>query len=356
MNPMNSASPVHPIHPGHLSHPMAAAMNAAGQKDYVKPPGYAHPPMPSHQWHPCPGDYGNPVYPYYAKETACKEQPVAFPPQHQPFQPGLESLMHPRPISENPNYQGSCKLKGKVAIITGGDSGIGRAVAIAFAKEGADVVIPYLWETSDAMETKDRVEALGQCCLPIQIDLRFKQNCEAVVRETISAFGRLDILVNNHGVQYPQQSIADISEQQLYQTFQTNIFPFFFMVQAALPHLCRGSSIINTASITAYKGHKTLIDYSSTKGAIVSFTRSLSLSLIDCGIRVNAVAPGSTWTPLIPSSFSAEEVATFGTDAPIKRAAQPYELAPAYVYLASGDSSFVTGEVVHVNGGAMVTT
>lgn len=355
LHPMNSINPISPVTPVFPMHPNAP-IAAHGQKHMAHPADHELPMTAGQHMHPYPGDSGNPVYPYYAKTTVCKEQPIAFPPQHQPHQPGLESLMHPRPISENPNYRGSCKLKGKVAIITGGDSGIGRAVAIAFAKEGADVVIPYLWETSDALETKARVEELGQCCLPIKIDLRFKQNCEAVVRETISTFGKLDILVNNHGVQYPQQSIADISEQQLYQTFQTNIFPFFFMVQAALPHLCRGSSIINTASITAYQGHKTLIDYSSTKGAIVSFTRSLSLSLIDCGIRVNAVAPGSTWTPLIASSFSAEEVAVFGTDAPIGRAAQPYELAPAYVYLASSDSSFVTGEVVHVNGGAMVTT
>ncbi|WP_435923740.1 SDR family oxidoreductase [Paenibacillus sp. DYY-L-2] len=297
-----------------------------------------------------------PVYPYVGKEKVCKEQPIAFPPQHQPVQPGLESLMHPRPISENPEYRGSGKLKGKVAIITGGDSGIGRAAAIAFAKEGADLVIPYLWETSDALDTKRRIEEIGQRCLPIQIDLRLKSNCCHVVQETMRCFGRLDVLVNNHAVQYPQNSILDISEEQLIQTFQTNIFPFFYMVQAALPHLKPGSSIINTASITAYQGHKTLIDYSSTKGAIVSFTRSLSLSLIGCGIRVNAVAPGSVWTPLIPSSFSAEEVAVFGTDAPIGRAGQPFELAPAYVYLASDDSSFATGEVLHVNGGAMVTT
>lgn len=297
-----------------------------------------------------------PVYPYFGYEKVCKDQPIAFPPQHQPIQPGIESEMQPRPIFENPSYCGSGKLKGKVAVITGGDSGIGRATAIAFAKEGADLVIPYLWETSDAEETRRRIEEIGQRCLLLKIDLRHKKNCDFVIAETIRCFGRLDVLVNNHGVQYPQQSIADISEEQLYQTFQTNIFPFFFLVQAALPHLKPGSSIINTASITAYAGHKTLIDYSSTKGAIVSFTRSLALSLIDCGIRVNAVAPGSIWTPLIPSSFSAEEVKTFGTDAPIKRAGQPFELAPAYVYLASDDSSFTTGEVMHVNGGAMVTT
>ncbi|CAM4414852.1 NAD(P)-dependent oxidoreductase [Paenibacillus macerans] len=297
----------------------------------------------------------NPAYPYIGKKTVCKEQPIAFPPQHQAKQPGLESLMRPRPIFENPEYRGSGKLRGKVAVVTGGDSGIGRAVAVAFAKEGADLVIPYLWETSDAEETKRRIEALGRSCQLIEIDLRRKANCERVIHETMRHFGRLDVLVNNHGVQYPQLSIADISEEQLYHTFQTNIFPYFFLVQAALPHLRRGSSIINTASIVAYRGHKTLIDYSATKGAVVSFTRSLALSLIDFGIRVNAVAPGPIWTPLIVSSFSAEEVATFGTDTPIRRAGQPYELAPAYVYLASGDSSYVTGETVHVNGGDMVT-
>lgn len=297
----------------------------------------------------------NPVYPYIGKQTVCTEQPLAFPPQHQPQQPGLEQQMKPRPLFDNPGYRGSGKLSGKVAIVTGGDSGIGRAVAVAFAKEGADLVIPFLWETADALETKQYIEKLGQRCLPLQIDLRRKTNCERVVRETIGSFGRLDVLVNNHAVQYQQPSIADITEEQLYQTFQTNIFPFFFLVQAALPHLERGSAIINTASVVAYQGHKTLIDYSATKGAIVTFTRSLALSLIDRGIRVNAVAPGPIWTPLIASTFTPKQIETFGTDTPIRRAGQPYELAPAYVYLASGDSAYVTGETVHVNGGAMVT-
>ncbi|ANY73160.1 SDR family oxidoreductase [Paenibacillus ihbetae] len=295
--------------------------------------------------------------PYIGFKTVCKEQPIAFPPQHQPVQPGLESLMKPIPITEDPAYRGSGKLEGKVAIVTGGDSGIGKAAAIAFAKEGADLVIPYLYETSDAEVTKARIEQLGQRCILIKIDLRYKKNCEAVVRQTLAEFGRLDVLVNNHAVQYVQRSILDITEEQLYQTYQTNIFPFFFMIQAALPHLKAGASIINTASITAYEGFKELIDYSSTKGAIVSLTRSLALSLVDQGIRVNTVAPGSVWTPLIPSSFPAEEVAVFGTDSPMKRAAQPYELAPAYVYLASSiDSSFVTGQAIHVNGGQMVTS
>ncbi|MBT2289992.1 SDR family oxidoreductase [Paenibacillus albidus] len=297
----------------------------------------------------------NITYPYYDQKTVCREQPIAFPPQHQDRQPGLESLMNPRPLSENTEVCGSGKLKGKIALITGGDSGIGKAAAIAFAKEGADVAIAYLYEDSDAEVTQRRIEELGQRCLRIRTDLRYKQNCTGAVEHAVAVFGKLDILVNNHAVQYPQQSVLDISEKQLYQTFQTNIFPFFFLTQAALPHLSRGAAIINTASITAYQGHKELIDYASTKGAIVTFTRSLALSLADSGIRVNSVAPGPVWTPLIPSSFSAEEVSLFGTDTPLKRAAQPYELAGAYVYLAGPDSTYVTGACIHVNGGDMVT-
>ncbi|MEC0131456.1 MULTISPECIES: SDR family oxidoreductase [Paenibacillus] len=298
----------------------------------------------------------NPTYPYYGEQTICKEQPIAFPPQHQDRQPGLESLMNPRPISEDPEIAGSGKLKGKIALITGGDSGIGKAAAIAFAKEGADVAIAYLYEASDAEVTQRRIEELGQRCLRIEVDLRHKENCFKAVEHTLRTFGKLDILVNNHGVQYPQKSILNITEAQLYQTFQTNIFPFFYLTQAALPHLKKGAAIINTASITAYQGNKELIDYSSTKGAIVSFTRSLALSLVDSGIRVNSVAPGPVWTPLIPSSYSADEVSVFGTDTPFKRAAQPYELAGAYLYLAGPDSSYVTGTCIHVNGGDMVTS
>jgi NAD(P)-dependent dehydrogenase (short-subunit alcohol dehydrogenase family) len=297
----------------------------------------------------------NSVYPYYGEKTVCEVQPIAFPPQHQDRQPGLESLMHPRPISENPEGR-SGRLQGKTALITGGDSGIGRAAAIAFAKEGADIAIAYLEEASDAAATQRRIEELGRRCLRIETDLRYKECCTAAVEHTVQTLGKLDILVNNHAVQYPQKSILDISEEQLYQTYRTNIFPFFFLTQAALQYLHHGSSIINTASVTAYRGHKELIDYSSTKGAIVSFTRSLALSLADCGIRVNSVAPGPVWTPLIPASFSAEEVSVFGTDTPFKRAAQPYELAGAYVYLASDDASYVTGTCIHVNGGQMVTS
>ncbi|NUU60247.1 glucose 1-dehydrogenase [Paenibacillus agri] len=296
------------------------------------------------------------VYPYYGQKTVCNEQPIAFPPQHQDRKPGLESLMNPRPISENPELRGSGKLKGKVALITGGDSGIGKAAAIAFAKEGADVAIAYLNEVSDAEVTQRRIEELGQRCLRIEGDLRFKQNCTAAVEHTVATFGKLDILVNNHGINFPQKSILDISEEQLYLTFQTNILSYFFLTQAALPHMKRGASIINTASITAYRGNVELIDYSSTKGAVVSFTRALALSLADSGIRVNSVSPGPTWTPLIPSSFSAEEVSIFGTDTPLKRAAQPYELAGAYLYLAGPESSFVTGACIHVNGGDMITS
>lgn len=298
----------------------------------------------------------NPTYPYYGEQTVCRKQPVAFPPQHQDRQPGLESLMNPRPISEDPDSRGSGRLKGKVAFISGGDSGIGKAAAIAFAKEGADVAIAYLYEASDAEVTAQRIEQLGRRCLRIETDLRYRQNCFQAVEQTVRTFGRLDILVNNLAVQYPQRSILDITEEQLYQTFQTNIFPCFFLTQAALPHLNKGASIINTASITAYQGNEKLIDYSSTKGAVVTFTRSLALSLVDTGIRVNSVAPGPVWTPLIPSSFSAAEVSVFGTDTPLGRAAQPYELSGAYVYLAGPDSSYVTGTCIHVNGGDMVTS
>lgn len=282
-----------------------------------------------------------------------------FPPQHQDQQPGIESLMVPEPIVENPNYTGSGKLQDKVAIITGGDSGIGAATAIAFAKEGADVVIPYYYayEDGDAFRTKERIEQLGRKCLLIVGDLRDKNHCRYVVACTLELFGEIDILVNHHGVQFPKDSLLAISDEQWDATFVTNIYAFFYMTKAVLPHLDAGSSIINTTSIVAYEGNKKLIDYSATKGAIVGFTRALSQNVVDKGIRVNGVAPGPIWTPLIPASFSAEYIGTqWGTDVPMKRAGQPYELAPAYVYLASDDSSYVTGQVIHVNGGAMVSS
>lgn len=295
-----------------------------------------------------------PIYPYYGMMRETKNVPIAFPPQEQPRQPGFEYEMNPLPISEHPAYQGSGKLRGKVAIITGGDSGIGRAVAYSFVKEGAKVVIVYFDEHQDAQITEKRIQELGGESLLIPIDLREEKSAQVVVDKTLEAFGKIDILVNNHAVQFVQKSILDITAEQLLNTFQTNIFSFFYLVKAVLPHLQCGSSIINTTSITAYDGHKKLIDYSSTKGAIVTFTRSLSLSLVKKGIRVNAVAPGPIWTPLIPASFSAKEVMKFGVDTPMKRAGQPFELAPTYVYLASDDSRYVSGQVLHVNGGQMV--
>lgn len=295
-----------------------------------------------------------PEYPYYSYENQCMEIPLSFPPQHQDVQPGLEYLMNPLPIFDNPNYKACGKLEGKTAIITGGDSGIGRAVAVAFAKEGANVAIVYLNEEQDALETKYWVEFYGGKCLLLMKDLRDPESSPDVVQQTLSTYGSLNILVNNCGVQFAQDSILDITNEQLYDTYRTNIFSFFYMTKAALPHLKLGDSIINTASITAYQGKENLIDYSSTKGAIVSFTRSLSLNLDPSGIRVNAVAPGPTWTPLQPASYSAKTITTLGTDTPMKRAGQPFELAPAYVYLASDDSRYVSGQVLHVNGGSMV--
>ncbi|KYC97215.1 SDR family oxidoreductase [Heyndrickxia sporothermodurans] len=277
-----------------------------------------------------------------------------MPKQHQNQQPGIESEMNPLPKSIDPSYKGSGKLQGKVAIITGGDSGIGKAIAIYFAKEGADVAICYLNENEDASATKELIEKENRKCLLIPGDVGEEKHCQSTVKQVIDHFGHIDILVNNAGEQHPQQTILNITSSQLLKTFQTNIFSYFYMVQASLPYLKKGSSIINTASVTAYKGHKTLIDYSATKGAIVSFTRSLALSLASKGIRVNGVAPGPIWTPLIPSTFTEDEVETFGSNVPLSRPGQPYELAPTYVYLASEDSSYVSGQILHVNGGTIV--
>lgn len=300
-----------------------------------------------------------PIYKYVGEKEKCEKIPLTFPAQHQDVQPGLEYLMNPRPIAENIDYLGSHKLHGKVAIITGGDSGIGRAIAYLFAKEGARIVVVYLYEKEDAEETKKRIEQIGSECLLIQTDLMDASNCEKVVKQTIDTFGSLDILINNHGVQFPQKNFLDISNEQLEITFRTNILSYFYLTKAALPYLPMYGSIINTASITAYAGSAELIDYSATKGAVVSFTRSLSLVLEEKKIRVNAVAPGPIWTPLIVSSFSAEEVETFGTETskvPMKRAGQPFEVATSYLFLASDDSRYMSGKVLHPDGGTITNT
>ena len=282
------------------------------------------------------------------------EEQSLQPPQEQDQQPGVESQMTPQPKSDDPQYRGSGKLQGKVALITGGDSGIGRAVAIAYAKEGADVAIMYLNEHDDAKQTKQLVEQLGRRLIAIAGDIGDETFCQQAVQQTVDEFGKLDILVNNAAEQHPQESIEDISAQQLERTFRTNIFAMFFLTKAALKHLQEGSAIINTTSVTAYKGNPQLLDYSSTKGAIVAFTRSLSQSLVEKGIRVNGVAPGPIWTPLIPSTFPADKVESFGKEAPMGRAGQPEEIAPSYVFLASDDSSYMSGQILHPNGGAVV--
>jgi NAD(P)-dependent dehydrogenase (short-subunit alcohol dehydrogenase family) len=276
------------------------------------------------------------------------------PPQHQQQQPGREHKMKPRPRAEDEKHRGSGKLQDKVAVITGGDSGIGRAVAIAFAKEGADVSVIYLEEQEDANETKRLVEERGRKCLLIEGDVGQEDFCRTAVEQTAKEFGRLDIVVNNAAEQHLQDSIEKITEKQLERTFRTNIFSFFFMTKAAMTYLDKGATIINTTSVTAYKGSAHLLDYSSTKGAIVAFTRSLSQALADKCIRVNGVAPGPVWTPLIPSTFPAKKVETFGSDVPLGRPGQPEEIAPSYVFLASDDSSYMTGQILHPNGGTII--
>ncbi len=276
-----------------------------------------------------------------------------LPPQQQP-EPGKEGLMNPRPEFRGEDYKAAGKLQGKVAIITGGDSGIGRSVAVLFAREGADVAILYLDQHQDADQTRKVVEEQGRICLTFAGDVADRDVCRKVVDETLAKFGKLDILVNNAAEQHPQKGLEDISEEQWEKTFRTNIFGMFQMTKAALPHLKEGASIINTTSVTAYKGSPQLLDYSATKGAITAFTRSLSMNLAERGIRVNGVAPGPIWTPLIPSTFDADKVAEFGANVPFKRPGQPDEVAPAYVYLASSDASYVSGQVIHVNGGTVV--
>jgi NAD(P)-dependent dehydrogenase (short-subunit alcohol dehydrogenase family) len=285
---------------------------------------------------------------------AMPKEKKTLPPQTQDRQPGREHKMKPRPKAEDEKHRGSGKLRERVAIITGGDSGIGRAVAVAFAKEGADVAVVYLNEHKDGRETEQLVEQHGRKCLLIDGDVGDEKFCREVVDQTKSEFGKIDILVNNASEQHPQDSIEKITAKQLERTFRTNVFGYFFMTKAAMKHLKKGSCIINTTSVTAYKGNPDLLDYSSTKGAEVAFTRSLALSLAKKGIRVNGVAPGPIWTPLIPSTFPKKEVETFGGDTPLGRPGQPEEVAPSYVFLASDDASYMTGQMLHPNGGSVI--
>lgn len=274
--------------------------------------------------------------------------------EKQKKQPGTEKNMNPRPQYMNPDYKASGKLEGKTALITGGDSGIGRAVAIHFAKEGADIAISYLNEHADALETQNLVVKEGRQCILLKGDIGKKEFCKKIIKQTISKFGKLNILVNNAALQFPQEEFTGIDTNQLEKTFRTNIFSFFFLSQEAVKQMQAGDTIINTSSVTAYRGSEHLIDYSSTKGAIVSFTRSLSKNLAPKLIRVNAVAPGPIWTPLIVSSFDKDKIESFGKDVPLGRAGQPSEVAPAYVFLASDDASYITGQVIHVNGGELI--
>ena len=277
-----------------------------------------------------------------------------MPPQQQDQRPGLETEMTPAPEFEGETYRGSGKLKGKVALITGGDSGIGRAVAVHYAKEGADVAIVYLSEHEDADETKRQVEQEGRRCLTIAGDVGDESFCQEAVQKTVSELGKLDVLVNNAAEQHPQESLEDITAEQLERTFRTNIFGMFFMTKAALKHLHEGSAVVNSCSVTAFRGSGSLLDYAATKGAIVAFTRSLAQQLAEKKIRVNSVAPGPVWTPLIPSTFPVEKVENFGKDVLMKRPGQPEEIAPSYVFLASSDGSFFTGQTLHPNGGDIV--
>lgn len=278
--------------------------------------------------------------------------------QTQSSQPGVESKMSPEPIYDDENYVGSGKLKGKNALITGGDSGIGRAVAIAFAKEGANVAIVYLDEAedNDANKTVELIRKYGGKAYKLRSDISDEAHSEEIINKVSAEFGKINILVNNAGKQFPQNDLLDISSEQLQETFETNFFGLFHLTKAAVKQMQKGDVIVNTSSITAYNGSPGLIDYSATKGAITSFTRSLALNLADQGIRVNAVAPGPIWTPLIPATFDQKKVEQHGADTPVERRGQPAENAPAYVFLASSDSSYMTGQTIHVDGGDFVSS
>jgi len=275
-------------------------------------------------------------------------------PKKQYKQPGIEAKMSPAPEFIKDTYKAAGKLTGKVALITGGDSGIGRAVSVHYAEEGADIAIVYLDEDIDAETTKSLVEAAGRKCLLIKGDVKDAVFCKNAVEQTVKTYGQLNILVNNAGMQFPEKDVKNITEEQLDMTFKTNIYAYFYFAEAAVEHMTAGDCIINTTSVTAYRSSPSLIDYSSTKGAITTFTRSLATNLVDKHIRVNAVAPGPVWTPLIVSTFDEEKIKSFGSETAMKRAGQPSELGPAYVFLASDDASFITGQVIHVNGGEVV--